>query len=186
MFITFLLSISIFTGIILLLTAGVILAGNKLTKQGDVRITVNEQEDKTIVSSPTGTLLSTLAAQNVLIPSACGGGGTCAMCRVTVLSGAGEISPVEDGHLSRAEKKEGVRLACQVKVRDDMDIRVPDELFSIRNYDVEVVSNENKATFIKELVFKLKDGDEMNFKAGGYIQIEVPTGTYAFKNSDDD
>lgn len=181
---TFVLAVGIFLGIILLLTFAVLFAGSKLTKQGDVKITINDDPEKGIVTSPTGTLLTALASQSVFIPSACGGGGTCAMCRVKVSSGAGDVSPVEDGHLSRAEKKEGVRLACQVKVRDDMEIHVPDELFSIQNYDVTVVSNDNQATFIKEVVFQLDEGDVMNFKAGGYIQIEVPSGTYRFKDFD--
>lgn len=183
---TLILAVGIFTAIILGLVICVIVAGSKLTKQGNVTITVNDDPDHSISTAATGTLLSALAAQNVLIPSACGGGGTCAMCRVKVLSGAGEASPVEDGHLTRSEKKDHVRLACQVKVRDDMKIEVPDELFSIKNYDVEVVSNDNVATFIKEVVFKLKEGDELNFKAGGYIQVNVPAGTYKFKDFDVD
>jgi Na+-transporting NADH:ubiquinone oxidoreductase subunit F len=108
------------------------------------------------------------------------------MCRVKVLSGAGEATPVEDGHLTRSEKKDHVRLACQVKVRDDMKVEVPDELFSIQNFEVDVVSNDNVATFIKEVVFKLKEGDELNFKAGGYIQVNVPAGVYKFKDFDVD
>jgi Na+-transporting NADH:ubiquinone oxidoreductase subunit F len=181
---TFLLAVGIFTGIILALTFCVLFAGSKLTKQGDVKIVINDDPDKSLTVSPTGTLLSALAAQKIFIPSACGGGGTCAMCRVKVKSGAGDITPVEEGHLSRAEKKEGVRLSCQVKVRDNLDIHVHEELFSIRNYDVTVVSNNNVATFIKEVVFQLDPGDEMNFKAGGYIQIEVPAGTYEFSKFD--
>ncbi len=180
----FILAVGVFTGLILLLTVCILIAGKKLTKQGDVKIMINEDPENSLSTSPTGTLLSALAEDKIFIPSACGGGGTCAMCRVTVTSGAGDISPVEDGHLTRAEKKEGVRLACQVKVRDDMEIQVPEELFSIRNYDVEVVSNDNVATFIKEVVFRLKPEDVMNFKAGGYIQVEVPQGTYHFKDFD--
>jgi Na+-transporting NADH:ubiquinone oxidoreductase subunit F len=183
---TLILAVGIFTGIILGLVICVLVAGNKLTKQGNVTITVNDDPDHSIQAAPTGTLLSALASQNVLIPSACGGGGTCAMCRVKVLSGAGEATPVEDGHLTRSEKKDHVRLACQVKVRDDMKVEVPDELFSIQNFEVDVVSNDNVATFIKEVVFKLKEGDELNFKAGGYIQVNVPAGVYKFKDFDVD
>jgi Na+-transporting NADH:ubiquinone oxidoreductase subunit F len=181
---TFTISIAVFTFVLLCLVLAILLASSYLTKSGDVELTINEDSDNKMIVPPTGTLLTALAAQKVLIPSACGGGGTCAMCRVHVSSGAGEISPVEDGHLSRSEKKEGVRLACQVKVRNDMELKLPEELFSIKDFDVEVVSNRNVATFIKEIVFKLKDGDEMDFKAGGYIQIEVPQGTYRFKNFD--
>lgn len=181
---TLILAVGIFTAIIMGLVVCVLIAGSKLTKQGNVTITVNDDPDHSISTAATGTLLSALASQNVLIPSACGGGGTCAMCRVKVLSGAGEATPVEDGHLTRSEKKDHVRLACQVKVRDDMKVEVPDELFSIKNYEVEVVSNDNVATFIKEVVFKLKEEDELNFKAGGYIQVNVPAGTYKFKDFD--
>ncbi|MBF0196989.1 MAG: NADH:ubiquinone reductase (Na(+)-transporting) subunit F [Planctomycetes bacterium] len=180
----FILSIVVFTTIILLLTAGVVYAGMKLTKQGEVKITINDDPDKALDTSPSGTLLSSLSEKSIFIPSACGGGGTCAMCKVTVSDGGGEVNPVEEGHLSRAEKKSGVRLSCQVKVRDDMKIEVPDELFNIKSYDVTVVSNENVATFIKEVVFQLDEGDSMDFKAGGYIQIEVPSGVYRFKNFD--
>lgn len=178
----FIVSVSIFTIVLLGLTAMVLFAGSKLTKQGNVKITINDDPDRGIETGASGTLLSALAAQKIFIPSACGGGGTCAMCKVQVLSGAGDVSPVEEGHLSRAEKKENVRLSCQVKVRDDMNIKVPDELFSIKNYDVDVVSNENVATFIKEVVFRMPPGEDLGFKAGGYIQIEVPTGVYKFKD----
>lgn len=183
---TIILSIGIFSLIGLSLVIVIIFSSKVFVKQGNVKITINDDVKNQLETAPTGTLLATLASKNILVPSACGGGGTCAMCRVKVISGAGAVSPVEDGHLSRSEKKQGVRLACQVKVRDDMDIEVPNELFSIKNYEVEVVSNKNVATFIKEVVFKLKDEDEMDFKAGGYIQIKVPEGTYQFKNFDVD
>lgn len=181
---TFPIAIIVFTSVLLGLVFMILLASSYLTKSGDVQLMINEDSDNKLVVPPTGTLLSALAEQKILIPSACGGGGTCAMCRVHVTSGAGEISPVEDGHLSRSEKREGVRLACQVKVRNDMELKLPEELFSIKDFDVEVVSNRNVATFIKEIVFKLKEGDVMDFKAGGYIQIEVPEGTYRFKDFD--
>jgi Na+-transporting NADH:ubiquinone oxidoreductase subunit F len=178
----FILSVVIFTLIIIALTAMVLTASSKLTKQGNVKILINDDPDHSIESPATGTLLSALASQKIFIPSACGGGGTCAMCKVKVHSGAGDVSPVEEGHLTRAEKKDNVRLSCQVKVRDDMKISVPDELFSIKNYDVKVISNNNVATFIKEVVFEMPAGEDLNFKAGGYIQIEVPSGTYKFKD----
>lgn len=180
----FITAVIVFSGLILALTACVVIANKKLTKSGDVSIVINDSPDQTIQTPASGTLLSALASKSVFIPSACGGGGTCAMCKVKVLEGGGDVIPTEMGHLSRAERKEGVRLSCQVKVRDDMKIQVPDELFSIRNFDVTVVSNKNVSTFIKEIVFKLDPGDELKFKAGGYIQIEVPAGTYAFKDFD--
>lgn len=179
-----LLAVGVFSSIVLCLTVIILFASTKLTKQGVVELVINEDRSRPLKVSPSGTLLAALAKQKILVPSACGGGGTCAMCRVKVLAGAGAISPVEEGHLSRSERKDGVRLACQVKVRDDMDIELTEELFSIKSYEVEVISNRNVATFIKEIVFKLKDGDEMDFKAGGYIQIEVPEGTYRFKDFD--
>lgn len=178
----FIISVVIFTTILLTLSFLVVMAGKKLTKQGNINITVND--DRVLESSPTGTLLTSLSEQKIFIPSACGGGGTCAMCKVQVLDGGGDVTPVEEGHLTRAEKKSNVRLSCQVKVRDDLKIKVPDELFSIKNFDVTVVSNNNVATFIKEVVFKLDPGDELKFKAGGYIQIEVPNGQYNFKDFD--
>lgn len=173
-----------FGGVIILLTTLVILAQKKLTRQGKVTITINEDEDKRLDVEPSGTLLSALASNKIFIPSACGGGGTCGMCKVQVREGGGGVLPTETGHLTRSEVKDDVRLSCQVKVRDNMKIEVPEELFSIRNFDVTVKSNKNCATFIKEFIMELDPGDELDFKAGGYVQIEIPPYQIDFKDFD--
>ena len=169
-----LLSIAVFTGVILVLVLIINFAESKLLPQGEMTITVNDEEDKKFKVRPGGTLLSALAYETIYLPSACGGGGTCAMCKCQVLDGGGEILPTETGHISRNEAKENWRLACQVKVKEDMNIHVPDEIFSIRKWECTVKSNENVATFIKELVLDLPEGENLNFQAGGYIQIDIP------------
>ena len=169
-----LLSIAVFTGVILVLVLIINFAESKLLPQGEMTITVNDEEDKKFKVRPGGTLLSALAYETIYLPSACGGGGTCAMCKCQVLDGGGGILPTETGHISRNEAKENWRLACQVKVKEDMNIHVPDEIFSIRKWECTVKSNENVATFIKELVLDLPEGENLNFQAGGYIQIDIP------------
>ena len=169
-----LLSIAVFTGVILVLVLIINFAESKLLPQGEMTITVNDEEDKKFKVHPGGTLLSALANETIYLPSACGGGGTCAMCKCQVLDGGGGILPTETGHINRNEAKENWRLACQVKVKEDMNIHVPDEIFSIRKWECTVKSNENVATFIKELVLDLPEGENLNFQAGGYIQIDIP------------
>ena len=169
-----LLSIAVFTGVILVLVLIINFAESKLLPQGEMTITVNDEEDKKFKVRPGGTLLSALANETIYLPSACGGGGTCAMCKCQVLDGGGGILPTETGHISRNEAKENWRLACQVKVKEDMNIHVPDEIFSIQKWECTVKSNENVATFIKELVLDLPEGESLNFQAGGYIQIDIP------------
>ena len=169
-----LLSIAVFTGVILVLVLIINFAESKLLPQGEMTITVNDEEDKKFKVRPGGTLLSALANETIYLPSACGGGGTCAMCKCQVLDGGGGILPTETGHITRNEAKENWRLACQVKVKEDMNIHVPDEIFSIQKWECTVKSNENVATFIKELVLDLPVGENLNFQAGGYIQIDIP------------
>ena len=169
-----LLSIAVFTGVILVLVLIINFAESKLLPQGEMTITVNDEEDKKFKVRPGGTLLSALANETIYLPSACGGGGTCAMCKCQVLDGGGGILPTETGHITRNEAKENWRLACQVKVKEDMNIHVPDEIFSIQKWECTVKSNENVATFIKELVLDLPEGENLNFQAGGYIQIDIP------------
>ena len=169
-----LLTIGVFTGVILVLVLIINFAESKLLPQGEMTITVNDEEDKKFKVGSGGTLLSALANETIYLPSACGGGGTCAMCKCQVLDGGGGILPTETGHISRSEAKENWRLACQVKVKEDMNIHVPDEIFSIRKWECTVKSNENVATFIKELVLDLPEGESLNFQAGGYIQIDIP------------
>ena len=169
-----LLSIAVFTGVILVLVLLINFAESKLLPKGEMTITVNDDENKKFKVRPGGTLLSALANETIYLPSACGGGGTCAMCKCQVLDGGGGILPTETGHISRNEAKENWRLACQVKVKEDMNIHVPNEIFSIRKWECTVKSNENVATFIKELVLDLPEGENLNFQAGGYIQIDIP------------
>jgi Na+-transporting NADH:ubiquinone oxidoreductase subunit F len=161
--------------VVVLALVGVLLfAESKLVQKGKVKILINGDESKSPEVNAGGTLLSVLSGQNVFLPSACGGGGTCAMCKCQVMEGGGDILPTELTHISRSEAKEHWRLACQVKVKQDMKIRVPDEVFSIKKWECEVVSNHNVATFIKELVLKLPEGEILEFESGGYIQIDVP------------
>jgi Na+-transporting NADH:ubiquinone oxidoreductase subunit F len=166
-------SIVAFTLIILMLVFMLLFAQKSLVQSGPVKIVINGE--KTITVSAGSSLLSTLATEKIFLPSACGGGGTCAMCKCVVEAGGGDVLPTEVGHLSRAEQKEKVRLGCQVKVKQDLTIRIPDEIFGIKKWECEVVSNYNVSTFIKEFVVKLPPGETLHFEAGGYIQIDVPT-----------
>ena len=169
-----LLSVVVFTGLVLILVLILNFAESKLLPQGDVTIEINGDTEKNIITRPGGTLLSALAGQSVFLPSACGGGGTCAMCECQVMEGGGEILPTETGHISRNKAKDSWRLACQVKIKENMKIHVPDEIFSIQKWEATVESNENVATFIKELVLNLPEGENLKFEAGGYIQIDIP------------
>ncbi|MGL1888002.1 MAG: NADH:ubiquinone reductase (Na(+)-transporting) subunit F [Reichenbachiella sp.] len=167
-------SIVAFTLVILLLVFILLFAQSKLVQSGDVNIVVNGDSSNPIVAGAGSTLLTTLSAQKIFLPSACGGGGTCAMCKCKVIEGGGDVLPTEVGHLNRTEQKENVRLACQVKVKQDMTIEIPEEIFGIKKWECEVVSNYNVATFIKAFIVKLPEGETLNFEAGGYIQIDVP------------
>ncbi len=177
-------SIIAFTAVILLLVLILLFAQSKLVQTGDVKIIINEDEEKSLVTSAGSTLLTTLANNKIFLPSACGGGGTCGMCKCVVEEGGGDVLPTEVGHLSRKEQKEHVRLACQVKVKNDMKLRIPDEIFGIKKWECEVVSNYNVSTFIKEFVVRLPEGEHLNFKPGGYIQIDVPPIEVDFKDMD--
>ncbi|MCP4503346.1 MAG: NADH:ubiquinone reductase (Na(+)-transporting) subunit F [Deltaproteobacteria bacterium] len=179
---TVIVSIAVFTAIIMILTFALILAEKKLMPQGNMKILINDE--KTVEVPAGGTLLTALGSQGIFIPSACGGGGTCAMCRCKVFEGGGEILATETGHISRGDAKAGERLACQVKVREDMKIGVPEEIFSIRTFTGTVESNDNCATFIKATNVTIDGGETLNFKAGGYIQWNVPEGTYKSKDFD--
>ena len=177
----------VFTSIIVLLVLILNIAEKNLLPQGDVSILINDEPDKAITVGTGGTLLGVLSGQNVFLPSACGGGGTCAMCKCQIFEGGGDILPTETGHISRAEAKENWRLACQVKVKQDMKIHVPDEVFSVRKWDCTVKSNTDVATFIRELVIDLPAEENLDFKAGGYIQIDIPEyHNLGFKNFDID
>lgn len=166
------LGIIVFLGIILLLVLMLLYAKSRLTASGPFTVTINDE--KKLVVQGGATLLSTLSNQKLYLPSACGGGGTCGLCRCQVLEGGGSILPTETGFFTRKEIQQNWRLGCQVKVKNDMVIRIPEEVMGIKKWECEVVSNRNVATFIKEFVVKLPEGEMLNFKPGGYIQIDVP------------
>jgi len=177
-------AVVVFTVVILGLSWMLIYARKQLMPQGDVKIILNGDEDNPLVVAPGDTLLTALSASNIFLPSACGGGGTCAMCECHVDAGGGDVLPTEMNHLTRKEAAEGKRLACQVKVRNDMDVRIPEEIFGIKKWECEVVSNYNVATFIKEFIVKLPEGENLDFEAGGYIQVDVPPTTVQYKDMD--
>ncbi|MEM7105578.1 MAG: NADH:ubiquinone reductase (Na(+)-transporting) subunit F [Bacteroidota bacterium] len=181
-FVLILSAIIMFGAVILFLSFGLIAARKRLVPQGAVKIVINGDEDNPMEAEPGTTLLTTLSNKNIFLPSACGGGGTCAMCKCQVDTGGGDVLPTEMNHLTRKEAAENWRLACQVKVREDMTIRVPEEIFGIKKWECEVVSNRNVATFIKEFVVKLPEGEILEFESGGYIQIDVPEITVDFKD----
>lgn len=168
------LSTVVFTGTIQILVVLLNYAGSNLVNRGKVKILINDDAEKSPEVEAGSTLLNTLAAEKIFLPSACGGGGTCGMCKCQILEGGGEVLPTEKTQLSRAEMKDHVRLSCQVKVKNDLKIHVPEEIFSIQKWECEVVSNQNVATFIKELILRLPAEENLNFKAGGYIQIDIP------------
>ena len=180
------LGVGMFTFIIVALVGLLMLARHQLVATGDVTITVNGDPEKALCTSAGGTLLGTLAANNIFIPSACGGKGSCGVCTVTVTTGGGAILPTELSHISRGEARDGVRLSCQVKVKQDLAIELPPEVFSVRQWRCAVRSNHNVATFIKELVLELPEGESVPFRAGGYIQIEAPCGTIKYADFDID
>jgi Na+-transporting NADH:ubiquinone oxidoreductase subunit F len=173
-------SIVIFFAVIILLVSILLGAKAVLTPSGPVKITINGE--KVIEVESGGTLLSTLGDNKIFLPSACGGGGTCVQCECQVHSGGGEILPTETPHFTRKEQAENYRLGCQVKVKEDMDISIPEEVFGIKKWQAKVVSNYNVASFIKEFIVELPE--DMDYKAGGYIQIEIPEGEVDYKNID--
>lgn len=165
-------SVIVFLLIILILVVIILVAKAKLMPSGNVKITVNDEKELNVPMG--GTLLNTLQSQNIFLSSACGGGGTCGECRCRITEGGGEILPTEKGHFSRKEQLNDWRLSCQVKVKDNMSIVIPDEVFGIKEWECEVVSNHNVASFIKEFIVKLPEGEKLNFKPGSYSQIKVP------------
>lgn len=169
-----LLGITVFTGIILLLVVLILVARSRLIPGGEVTLEINHDPEKRLTVPPGGKLLTTLADNRVYIPSACGGGGTCGQCKVRIHAGGGHILPTETAHINRRMAREGYRLSCQVAVKQDMELELPPEIFSIRQWNCRVRSNSNCATFIKELVLELPDNEQLDFRAGGYIQIQAP------------
>ena len=179
---TILVTVAVFLFVILLLVTVLLYAKAKLSPGGLVTLNINGE--KTIEVEAGSTLLTTLSEAKIFLPSACGGGGTCAMCKCQITEGGGEILPTEAPYFSRKEIQDNWRLGCQVKVKNNMTIKVPEEIFGIKKWECEVVSNYNVASFIKEFVVKLPEGEHLEFEAGGYIQIDVPPCEVNFKDMD--
>ncbi|MCO4794369.1 MAG: NADH:ubiquinone reductase (Na(+)-transporting) subunit F [Bacteriovoracaceae bacterium] len=177
------LGVTMFTVVVLALVLVILFAKSKLVPTGNIKLNINGEKNVDI--SPGGKLLNVLADQKLFVSSACGGGGTCGQCKVKVLEGGGEILQTELGHITKREAKEGERLSCQVAVKQDMKIEVPEEVFGVKKWKCKVRSNHNVATFIKELVLELPAGESVPFRAGGFIQIERPGGLdIDYKNFD--
>ena len=181
---TAIFGVIMFTVIIMALVAVILFARSKLVSTGKVTININENPDNNIQVDAGGKLLQTLANQGIFLSSACGGGGTCGQCRCKVIEGGGEILPTEEGHFTQGEIRDNMRLACQVAVKQDMAIEIDPEFFDVKKWECEVISNNNVATFIKELVLKIPEGEEVNFRAGGYVQLEAPAYEVAYKDFD--
>ena len=184
MLFTIFLGVTMFTVIVLTLVGIILFARSKLVASGNVNIVINDDPDKAISVGVGGKLLSVLADNKIFVSSACGGGGTCAQCTVKVFEGGGDILPTETSVINKREAAEGLRLSCQVAVKHDMKIEVPAEVFSVRKWECTVQSNHNVATFIKELVLELPEGENVDFRAGGYIQIDCPPHVLSYRTFD--
>ena len=176
---TILYSIIVFLIVILMLVSVLLVARDKLSPKGEVNLMINDRE---LAVSPGSNLLSTLSGNGIFLPSACGGGGTCGMCKCQIMEGGGSILPTETGFFTRKEQHNHWRLGCQVKIREDLTIKVPEAVLGIKKWECEVVSNNNVATFIKEFVVKLPEGESLDFEPGGYIQIDVPKYETSFRD----
>ncbi len=179
-----LLGVFMFTLIVLVLVLIILLAKSKLVQSGKAKIVINDDPDHTFEVPMGDKLLNSLADQSIFIPSACGGGGTCGECKIIVTEGGGDVLATERSKLTRGQVREGYRLSCQLPVKGDMKLEVPAEVFEIKKWECKVKSNHNVATFIKELVLELPQGEDVNFRAGGYIQIEAPPHTVSYKDFD--
>ncbi len=180
----FIFGIVVFTALVLVLAVLILVAKSKLVDSGDITISINDDPAKAITLPAGGKLLGALASKGIFVSSACGGGGSCGQCIVKVKSGGGEILPTELSHITKREAKEGYRLACQVNVKSSMDVELPEEIFGVKKWECTVISNDNKATFIKELKLQIPEGEEVPFRAGGYIQIEAEPHTVNYKDFD--
>ena len=178
------LGVGMFIAIVLALVFIIMFAKSKLVPEGEITITINGGAEASITAQPGDKLLGALANAGIFVSSACGGGGTCGQCRVDIKAGGGELLPTEVDHISKKDAKQGCRLSCQVSIKENMDIELEDEIFGIKKWDCEVISNDNKATFIKELVLKIPNGESVPFRAGGYIQIEAPPHHVKYKDFD--
>ncbi len=176
----------VFTAVVLALVALLLAAKRKLVPSGDVTITINEDASKALRVASGDTLLQVLARHHIFVPSACGGKGSCGVCKVNVREGGGSILPTETSFVSRGEQKRGCRLACQVKVKRDMSIEVAPEIFEVRKWQCTVLGNRNVSTFIKELKLALPEGEDVPFRAGGYVQIQCPPHEISFREFDID
>jgi Na+-transporting NADH:ubiquinone oxidoreductase subunit F len=174
----------LFTVVVMALVGVILFARSRLVSTGDVQIEINGDPEKSITVPAGGKLLNTLADAGIYLSSACGGGGTCAQCKCQVLEGGGSMLPTEEGHFTRGQKRDHWRLSCQVTVKQDMAIEVAPEFFGVKQWETTVVSNDNVATFIKELVLKIPEGESVNFRAGGYVQLEVPPHEVHYKDFD--
>lgn len=168
------LGVVMFTCIVMVLALLILFAKSKLVNTGDIAVEVNGDQDKSFTAPAGDKLLNMLSSQGIFVSSACGGGGSCGQCRVVIKEGGGDILPTELSHISKREAKEGCRLACQVNVKQNLKIELPEEIFGVKKWDCEVISNDNKATFIKELKLRIPDEEDVPFRAGGFIQIEAP------------
>lgn len=176
------LGVGMFTAVVLALVAIILTARSRLVSSGSVNITINGEKT---ISVPAGSkLLQTLADDSVFLPSACGGGGSCAQCKCIILEGGGSMLPTEEAHFTPREARQGWRLSCQTPVKQDMKIEVPDEVFGVKQWECTVENNPNVATFIKELTLKLPEGENVDFRAGGYVQLECPPHHVKFKDFD--
>ena len=180
--ITVLFGVLCFTLVIVTLVAVLLAAKSRLQPEGEVDVFINDDPEQTLRVGRGGTLLGTLSANEIFIPSACGGKGTCGVCEVEVSGGGGALLPTEVAHITPREARQGMRLACQVKVKEDMKIVLPPEVFDVRRWTCRVRSNRNVATFIKELILELPEGEELPFRAGGYIQIDCPPHEVAYRD----
>lgn len=176
--------VAMFTIIIMSLVIIILIARSRLVSSGNVTININDDPDNSVSTAAGGKLLQTLASEGIFLSSACGGGGTCGQCRCKVLDGGGSILPTEESHFTQGEIRDGMRLACQVAVKQDMKIEIDPEFFGVKKWECEVISNDNVATFIKELTLKIPEGEVVPFRAGGYVQLEAPPHEVHYKDFD--
>ena len=182
MYTTIFFGVAMFTAVVIALVMVILAARSKLVASGNINIEINGE--KTIQVPAGGKLLQTLADADLFLASACGGGGTCAQCKCVVYEGGGSLLPTEESHFTRREAKEGWRLSCQTPVKQDLKIEIPEEVFGVKQWECTVESNDNVATFIKELVLKLPEGESCDFRAGGYVQLECPPHAVKFSDFD--
>ncbi len=178
------LGVAMFTAIVMVLVLLILFAKSKLVNTGDIAVEINGDLDKSFHAPAGDKLLNVLSSQGIFVSSACGGGGSCGQCRVVIKEGGGDILPTELSHINKREAKEGCRLACQVNVKQNLKIELPEEIFGVKKWECEVISNDNKATFIKELKLKIPDGEDVPFRAGGFIQIEASAHDISYADFD--